>query len=209
MYAAHVVAEAQGHFVAGRLEQAAEACVRGLAAAPESWDLRFLAATVEMQRGHPAEARPRLQALLATPNLDRTRRLLACNNLACGDLELAADDPGLLTEADQLSTEAVTWAPWGTCYRATRGAVLVDLGRTEEGMALLESARAEALPAYAQAFLACFLARAESARGHADRAAEYLADARRVDPHCPQLKRMAETIPATEASAGDAAPGPP
>ena len=94
-------------------------------------------------------------------------------------------DLGIAGRIDELSSRALTIAPGLATLRATRGAVLLDLGRYAEGKALLAPIL-EGPPSWDTALSGLFLARAERARGdfaEASRRAEGADAAFRAHPY--------------------------
>ncbi len=76
-----------------------------------------------------------LRERFSHPGLDERGRAVAASNVA--SLDLLLDSSDALTEADEMSSLAYEWLPIAA-VTATRGAVLVALGRYKEGMALLD-----------------------------------------------------------------------
>jgi hypothetical protein len=74
--------------------------------------------------------------------------------------------------------------------RGTRGSVLVDLGRVEEGKRLLAETSSKMDRAYANAFLAL----AAKAEGQLDAARKHAAAARKTDPASPVLARVTDLL---------------
>jgi len=113
------------------------------------------------------------EAVLATPELSPAMRVLASNDLAWFLAILGRD----LDRADALSQHAVDARPGEAAVHSTRGAVLVRLGRLEEGRAELERSLQSPLKAQDRASILSFLALAEP-----ERAPALLAEARALDP---------------------------
>jgi hypothetical protein len=140
------------------------------------------------------QARTAFSALLQRDDLSPAARLLYLNNVAWADVML--HDRRLLPEADEYSARAYANIPWLPALMETRGAVLVELGRSEEGIRLLQEAFGKnAGDPRARAFDACLLAIAERARGNPAPAEEYVQTARRLDPRCPLLAAAADGTP--------------
>jgi hypothetical protein len=88
-------------------------------------------------------------------------------------------DPTLRPMLDQWSLRAVQLGPEIKTLAGTRGAVLVELGRYQEGKALLEPlARADTTPPFDTLMTEIFLAHAEHALGDAGAATELMTRAR-------------------------------
>jgi hypothetical protein len=124
------------------------------------------------------------------------------NNVAWTDL--MTDDPQLLDEADQYSARAMQLTPWVAEIKGTRGMVLVTLGRTAEGIPLLEQAMKENEEKANKALNACYLAIGFKNEGNLAASQRLLEQARRFDPECSLLPRVLEQLregPKTQAVA--------
>jgi Tfp pilus assembly protein PilF len=111
----------------------------------------------------------------------------AWNNLALVDLMIGS--PEALDEADRFSRQAYECIPWEPDVKGTRGGVLVEQGRLDDGICLLETALAKSEKAHDRAIHACWLAIAKARQGDPSAADHYLDQARRLDPSCPLLTR--------------------
>jgi len=78
--------------------------------------------------------------------------------------------------------------------QGTRGSVLIDIGRIEEGKALLEEVLANAQSKVEKTYSTIFLALVAKAEGDLAQAREYAATARKLDPSCPALKRVTNLL---------------
>ena len=95
----------------------------------------------------------------------------------------------MLPEADDFSRQALEKAPWVVYFKGTRGIVLVELGRYDEGIALLEEAMRKHPDNWGKAINACYLGIAAGRRGFPSESRHYFALARKLDPYCPLLDR--------------------
>lgn len=107
---------------------------------------------------------------------------LLLNNIAY--LNALLRDPALLPQADQFSAEALQHLPWVPAVTGTRGTVLVELGRLEEGIALLKKSMALHAEKQGKALNACHIAFGEMRRGDLNAARAHLAIARTLDRQC-------------------------
>ena len=96
-----------------------------------------------------------------------------------------ASDPDLLANADRWSRAAYLRVPVEPAVSATRGSVLVMLGRYGEAMPLLERSLRNLVSDSDKAIAAGFLAVAAARSGHPDAAREHEAAMLRLDPACP------------------------
>jgi tetratricopeptide (TPR) repeat protein len=132
----------------------------------------------------------RAQFILVLPDLlDRENRSDVLQRVALLDVFLR--DRPALDRADELSQEALTLTGANPDAHATRGVVVMALGRFEEGAALVRR-YLDGCPPPTRASLRCFLAMEEAARGNVDAARANLGSARRHDPVCPLIE-MAQT----------------
>jgi predicted Zn-dependent protease len=137
------------------------------------------------------EARTVLLDWVARTDIGLQSGAIVCNNLAWTDVMLG--QPALLAEADEKSREALSILPWEPFAQGTRGAVLVEQNRIEEGLRLLLDAM-KGNPRNLRAFNACYLAIAEARRGQAKLAQSHLARAVRFDCQCPLLPRARREV---------------
>jgi tetratricopeptide (TPR) repeat protein len=120
---------------------------------------------------------------------------LLLNNIAY--LNALLRDPALLPEADQFSAEALQHLPWVPAVTGTRGTVLVELGRLEEGIALLKKSMALHAEKQGKALNACHIALGEMRRGDLNAARAHLAIARTLDRKCFLLPEVEAQLKAT------------
>lgn len=129
-----------------------------------------------------ARARGNFQSLLASDAAkDPVFKYLTYNNIAY--LDALMRNPEWLSEADRLSAEALRQLPWEPSIIGTRGTVLLELNRLEEGIALLKRALAKHQTPAGKAANAYHLADGEARRGNVEASRRYLELARKTDPH--------------------------
>jgi tetratricopeptide (TPR) repeat protein len=107
--------------------------------------------------------------------------------------ELGRADSRDLEMIDRASEEASTLTPWAPTIQATRGAALVELGRFDEGIALLTKAL-NGNEGLSKAVIASYLSLAFAKQGAHDRSRVFLEKARKFDPSCPILARIEKQI---------------
>ncbi len=95
-----------------------------------------------------------------------------------------------LAEADRYSEELYELKPDEWTVKGTRGSILIETGRLEEGMSILQEVMDKDPSAFDRAISASFLALAELKRNNVDVAAEWLRKSRDLDPNCGSLKRI-------------------
>jgi hypothetical protein len=98
-------------------------------------------------------------------------------------------------EADSASHEAFTIAVGAEIaslpsFQGTRGCVLVELGRLDQGLALLHKAIDIVKNPFEIAFSACFIALGEARQGRVEESKRYVEKARQVYPDCVVIPRV-------------------
>lgn len=102
---------------------------------------------------------------------------------------------------DQLSETLVQNSNQSITSKGTRGSVLIDLGRIEEGSAILKDVLRETTSTIDKSYANIFLALAEKQQGNLTLAREYAEKAAKIDPACPALKRVGDLLsPPSESS---------
>jgi tetratricopeptide (TPR) repeat protein len=137
------------------------------------------------------------------PGVPPALQAVARNNVAWANIVTAPNDR--LEEADRLSQEALKTLGWVPALKGTRGAVLVDMGRIDEGVVLLREAlqegRDEDLHPMARATYSGALALGLLAQGRPEEAREHLARARGYYARCPLLPRVEAAMAAASSGA--------
>jgi tetratricopeptide (TPR) repeat protein len=154
---------------------------------PGNWWLQFGRAMILAHRQDHREARSACLTALESPEASSESHAYLWNNIAWEDLMIG--DSALLEEADRLSEQALTELPWIPAVKGTRGSVLVELGRSDEGVSLLQQAHRENASPSNRALNACYLAMAMARQGDLPRAREFVTEAERLDPACLLLER--------------------
>ncbi len=92
----------------------------------------------------------------------------------------------------RIAMEFLLWGiRWSVYFRGTRGRVLVELGRIQEGLPLLHQALKANLEKDGRALNACYLGIAAARRGDLAVSKSYFALARKLDRDCILLEREA------------------
>ncbi|EEF60923.1 M50 family metallopeptidase [Pedosphaera parvula] len=134
------------------------------------------------------EARDVFLDVLNRPNLPANYRCLMLNNIAYANSFLGGE--ALIKEADRFSEAVLVELPFVPAYRGTRGTVLVEMGRLNEGIALLKEAMEKHSDNESKAGDACHIAIAEKRRGNLEECKRFTDLARTLDPKCTLLKRV-------------------
>jgi Tfp pilus assembly protein PilF len=196
LVATYNVLEAADLIDLGQAERALSHCREALSVNPGSEVARDVMAIAKMRLGKWREARDILVELL---NWQGSARDEVRNNIAWSDLFLG--DPALLEEADGYSKEALGAQQRNVYFQGTRGAVLVSLGKFDEGVRLLGRAYSHHRGRHARASVAYWLAMAEARRGSQVKAIEWVGAAKAVWPN----HEMAEMAVAEVETSGIAA----
>jgi tetratricopeptide (TPR) repeat protein len=167
---------------------------KGLKEHPASAVLRNDRAVALFNLRRFEEAREAFLDLLRNPALKPVVRAFALNNVAAADIYLLPARSDLLEEADRYSGEALRKMGWMAIFQGTRGAVLIELGRVDEGLALARKAFEGSETARVRAIVACTLAIGLHAKGKNDEAKEQLAIARGLNPQCLLLPRAEQAL---------------
>ena len=163
---------------------------RGLALFPNNVTLLDRRAAVLTYQKQFSEAREIFLQLLNLPDVDIYHRCYFANNLAWVDTLIGGDE--LIQEADKYSAEALDNMPHVSYFKGTRGAVLVETGRFDEGLKLLKEAMESAMDSTSKALDACHISIAEHRRGNLEEGQKYAAIARSLDSDCILLDRLPE-----------------
>ena len=157
----------------------------GLEKYPENSFLRNGLGIACLELGQFREARSIFTSLLNRNEASKLLHAVLLNNLAYADI--LCDRHGLLEEADNLSLQVYRNFPWVPAFKRTRGIILVELSRIDEGIALLRQAMEGNEEPRSIAVDAAYLAIAEARKGSVERAKQYLIAARQLDSRCPVL----------------------
>ncbi|MGB7538308.1 MAG: site-2 protease family protein [Anaerolineales bacterium] len=168
---------------------------QGLALQPQQPSLRILQGNAFIKLKRFAEARSVYAALLSSEEAKQPYlKHLLYNNLAYTDLLIR--DPEMLPEADRYSSEAFRQIGWEPAIIGTRGAVLVEMGRLEEGIGLLKDAMRKHPDDFGKASDTYHLALAEKRRGNEAESRRYLELTRKYDPNFYLLDTPLTELPA-------------
>lgn len=165
---------------------------------PHQWEIFYYRGLCKIYTNQHPEAQRCFAIALGlgkeVPNL----RPAILNNIAYS-IALAPTADGL-SEAASFSQEALLDSPKRSYFIGTRGAVLIALGKPEEGRVLLRQAMQTHDTPNAKAQIACWLAMAEAQLGDLEMGRKYLAEARKLDPTCCLLARTEQKLGAIAAT---------
>jgi Flp pilus assembly protein TadD len=154
----------------GDVQCALRHCQEALSVSPGNAPAQVLLALVHMRLANWREARDILVELLHGQCADPRDEIK--NNIAWSDLFLG--DPALIEEADAYSQEALAASPGKVHFQGTRGAVLVCLGKLDEGIERLKAAYSRHGDRHSRACVALWLGIAEARRGNRAKAVEWV-----------------------------------
>ncbi len=178
-----------GEFWKGKQFQLAkEQFEQGLALYPEDLNLLNALGTAFLYQKQFPEARTVFLKLLDRPNLGMYYRSHFANNLAYTDVLIGGQE--LIEEADKYSKEAMENMPFVSYFKGTRGCVLVEFGKFDEGVVLLKEALDTGDNRHSKALNACYIALAEKKRGNMEESRKFADAARALDPDCMLLDRL-------------------
>jgi hypothetical protein len=162
-------------------------CNDGLVLFPRNFSLLNMSGSLCLDTRDYGRAREIFLQLLPDQTKPGRKRYSILNNIAYSDALI--DDPSLLPEADAYSKEAYGSLPWVPAIAGTRGTVLVEMGRYEEGIKLLKESTEKHETARGKALNTSHLAIAYARMGDHDQADRYIKTARQLDPRCFLLER--------------------
>ena len=168
-------------------DRALEYVDTGLRALPNQLALENSRALLHLDRGDNEAARAGFLKLLERDDVQPILRALLKNNVAWVDLMIG--NPDSLSEADRYSDEALKAWPHMPHFKGTRGAVLIELGRVEDGIKLVKESLGFHTEAAARASMYCWLAIAADRLGRIDEAKKHVQTAREIDPRCKLIER--------------------
>lgn len=154
---------------------------------PDDETAQALLGTLLLLSARWREAYDHLVPLADAPDADP----LLANNAAWA--AVMTFEPSLLPTAERLSAHALLERPTEPACANTRGSTLVLLGRTEEGLRLLQLAADGRLSRSQKAFVFAFLALAEHRSKRYDAARSHLAMSESLDGECaalPEIRRL-------------------
>jgi hypothetical protein len=173
-------------------DRALEYVAAGLRELPNELSLENSRAVLLLDRQDHVAAHAAFTKLVDRIDLPRYHRALLQNNLAWVDLMIG--HPSSLTEADRYSEAALKTSPHMPHFKGTRGAVLIELGRVEDGIKLVKQALAFHTEIAARAGSFCWLAIATNRLGRVEEAKKYLETARQIDARCKLIARAEQEI---------------
>lgn len=192
LLASYYTGEANECYLNRRYAEAQNWAETGLKEFPGNEALtNFLGVALLEQRRYE-EARKLFLKQIDPPTKNVVIHTFALNNLAYANV--LAEDASLLDEAEKCSSLAMAKMAWNPAIKGTRGAVLVEMDRIQEGVKLLLEAVAGHEKTESKAINACFLAIGERRLGHAEAADSYLKMAEALDPTCPLLDRARRAV---------------
>ena len=149
-------------------------------------------AVIHLDREDYAAARAGFVQLLDRPELAGISRAMVKNNLAWVDIMLGTHDA--LDEADAMSEaayKAFTRMPY---FMGTRGAVLIERGRIEDGIKLVRQSLGCHSEPRARAARYCYLAIAAGRLGRTEEAKKHLEHARSADAKSKLIPRVEQEL---------------
>ncbi|MFO1447050.1 MAG: hypothetical protein U1F61_02640 [Opitutaceae bacterium] len=144
------------------------------------------------ENGDDTSAESTWRRLLKDPDLPTTEAVEMLDLLSC--LLLYRERRDLLQEADGWSQKALQLAPAAITLKGTRGSVLVELGRYEDGIGLLLEVARRSECRVDRVVSSAYLAKAFSCNGNTAEAKRWMDRARSLNPTHPVVGRIAKEI---------------
>ena len=120
-----------------------------------------------------------LEVLRAKKNVSKPEKAFILDNLV--SIVAIKGYKKYLNDADRWSREAIRLASQSKTLKGTRGAILVELGRYEEGKQMLLPLTEPENEALDIAISSCYIAKAEYFLGNTEKVNEWLANAKEID----------------------------
>jgi len=168
--------------------QSVRVCEEGLGLYPEAMLLRMQLGIVYLRMNEYEKARVIFTELLQHEEIKPGQKMIILNNIAYTNILSGRAD--LAEEANRYSEEAYKNLPWVPAVKGTRGAVLVETGHVDEGLALLREAYEAYSEPEAKALNAAHIALGEKLRGNTEESMRYLRVVQTLDPQCQLLNRV-------------------
>jgi len=165
---------------------------------PDNEGFLPLIASLHLEAGDTHTAEAIWRSLLAHPCESKTKRAEQLDQLSC--LALYYDRVELLPEAEAWNNEALRYAPDAITLKGTRGSILIELGRIDEGIVLEREVIKRSECKIDQAVGSAYLAKAYAAKGDFTEARRWIDKACAIDSDHFVVKRIAgELMPKTVA----------
>lgn len=139
----------------------------------------FIEAQTKLYTHHAFEEAVELfLELLNSPNISNPEKAFILDHLAC--IVAMNGYKKYLNDADKWSQEAIGLASQSKTLKGTRGAILIELGRYDEGKQLLLPLTEPENEPLDIAVSSCYIAKAEYFLGNIERVNEWLANAKKI-----------------------------
>lgn len=138
------------------------------------------------------------RGLLAKPGLTSQKLAETLDALCCLLIFHGRND--LLPEADAWSTEALRHSPYAITLKGTRGSILIELGRIDAGIQMLNDVLKRSECPTDRAISSAYLAKACAAKGDRTVALQWLEKSRALNPDHLVVKRIAAELSVASAS---------
>lgn len=160
---------------------------------PDNIGLWQFIGTLHQKLGQMDKAESILRELIKRPSMPvlKLAELLDC----LSSMALYYGRTEMFTEADAWTNEAFRYAPNAITLKGTRGGVLIELGRIDEGIALLHEVIKRSECPSDQAFGTAYLAKAYAAKGDREESTRWMAKAQAINANHPLVKRISGELP--------------
>jgi len=152
----------------------------------------FLKAEIELAYRHFDKAIALINKLLNAENASEAERVYLLDLLA--SVVIILGQKQYLTQADRWSQEAIKLAGYSKTIQGTRGAILVELGKYEEGKQMLLPLTKPGSNPIDIAISGCYLAKADHRLGKREQARTWLKQAEQSSKKVPALSEMFASI---------------
>jgi tetratricopeptide (TPR) repeat protein len=171
-----------------QFEKTITLCEQGLQIFPDALLLRIQLGVALLALNEHEKARDTFTSLLAREDTTSIQKAIILNNIAYTNILAGRTD--LIEESDSYSYTSYKNAPWVPAIKGTRGAVLVETGRIDEGLQLLREAFDASPEPQSKALNAAHIALGEKLRGNTEESRKFLDITYSLDPQCQLLNRF-------------------
>lgn len=138
----------------------------------------FIRAEEQLEQGYVAEAVRLFLEVLDFERISDPEKAFVLDRLAC--IVAMQGYKKYLNDADKWSQEALRLASYSKTLKGTRGAILIELGRYDEGKQLLLPLIEAGNEALDIAISSCYIAKAEYFLGNIEKVNDWLANAKKM-----------------------------
>jgi tetratricopeptide (TPR) repeat protein len=173
----------------GKFQEALEVAYTIANKHPDNIGLWQFIGTVHEKLGQMDKAESVLRELIKRPSVPVLKLAELLDSLSSMALYYGRTE--MFAEADAWTNEAFRYAPNAITLKGTRGGVLIELGRIDEGISCLREVIKRSECPSDQAFGTAYLAKAFAVKGDHEESSRWMAKAQALNANHPLVKRIA------------------